>query len=588
MRLDTTVLFLIPARGGSKGLPGKNLRTVGGIPLVGRAARTARQAARRLPGRGHRVVCSTDSEDIAAVAKRWGAEVPFLRPAELASDTADSSDVALHALDWFAARGERFGTLVLMQPTTPLITADDVLATVRLFEEAGGPPAVTVSPAHHPYWTYHLEEGRLRPAVPTDREVLRRQDVPASFALNGAAYVIDPDAFRRTRRFVEPVGTLGFVMPAERGIDIDDEAGLRHCEAVLAGRRPDAVTVGPRTIGPGAPCFVIAEAGVNHNGDVVLAHRLVDAAADTGADAVKFQTFRADALAAAGAPLAEYQERAVAASDQQRMLEALILSEAAHRELKEHAEERGLVFLSSPFDERSADFLDTLGVAAFKIPSGEVTNHPFLAHVAAKGRPLLVSTGMCDLPEVAAAVDAIRDAGDPPLALFHCVSSYPAAAADANLRAMETLGHAFGVPVGWSDHTEGPEAALAAVARGARMVERHLTLDCTLPGPDHRASLEPDLFALMVRSLRVVEAALGTGEKMPRPSERAIAAVARKSLHWRVARAAGDRVEKADVVALRPGTGVPPSEQAALVGTRLRRDVRAGAMVDKDDVEAAG
>jgi N-acetylneuraminate synthase/N,N'-diacetyllegionaminate synthase len=581
------VLFLITARGGSKGLPGKNLRTVGGLPLVGRTARTARQAARRLLGTGHRVLCSTDSPEIAAAAKAWGAEVPFLRPAELATDTADSSVVALHALDWFAARGERFAALALLQPTTPLTTADDLVGAVRLFQDVKGASVATVSPGHHPYWTYHLEEGRLRPAVPTQRDVLRRQDVPACFALNGAAFVIDPDTLRRTMRFVEPEGTLGFVMPAERGIDIDGGADLRHCEAVLAGQAPPTVRVGTRAIGPGAPCFVIAEAGVNHNGETALAHRLVDAAAEAGADAVKFQTFRADALAAAGAPLAEYQERSVTANDQQRMLEKLVLSDGAHRELKAHAEERGLVFLSSPFDEGSADFLDGLGVAAFKIPSGEVTNHPFLAHVAAKGRPLLVSTGMCDLPEVGAAVDAIREAGDPPLALFHCVSSYPAAAADANLRAMETLSRAFGVPVGWSDHTEGPEATLAAVARGAGMVERHLTLDRSLPGPDHRASLEPDDFARMTRSIRVVEEALGTGEKTPRPSEREIAAVARKSLHWRVALTAGARVEPQHVVALRPGTGVPPSEQAALVGARLRRDVRAGAMVERDDVEAA-
>jgi N-acetylneuraminate synthase/N,N'-diacetyllegionaminate synthase len=581
------VLFLITARGGSKGIPGKNLRPVGGIPLVGRAARTARQAVPSLSGRGHRVVCSTDSPEIAAVAQAWGAQVPFLRPAELASDAADSADVALHALDWFAARGERFAALALLQPTTPLTIPDDLVGAVRLFREGAGAPVATVSPAHHPYWTYHVEGGRLRAAVPSDREVLRRQDVAACVALNGAAFVVDPEAFRRTRRFVEPEGTLAFVMPSERGIDIDDEADLRHCEAVLAGRAVPAVPVGSRVIGPAAPCFVIAEAGVNHNGDVDLAHRLVDAAAESRADAVKFQTFRPDALAAAGAPLAEYQERSIAASDQQRMLEKLALSEDAHRELKRHAEERGLVFLSSPFDERSADFLDDLGVAAFKVPSGEVTNHPFLAHVAAKGRPMLVSTGMCDLSDVASAVDAIRAAGGPPLALLHCVSSYPAAAADANVRAMQTLGRAFGVPVGWSDHTEGLESTLAAVALGACVIERHLTLDQSLPGPDHRASLEPGPFARMVAAVRTLESSLGSGEKVPRAAERPIAAVVRKSLHWSVALPAGARVESGHLLALRPGTGLPPSERAAVIGRQLRRAVRAGAMVSGDDLEGA-
>jgi len=581
-------LFLIPARGGSKGLPGKNLRTVGGIPLVSRAARTARQAARRLPGHGHRVVCSTDAPEIAAAAKAWGAEVPFLRPEALATDAADSADVALHALDWFGARGETFAALALLQPTTPLTVSEDLLGALRLFEEGGGAPVATVSPSHHPFWTYHVEGGRLRPAVASEREVLRRQDVAPCYELNGAAFIVDPGALRRTRRFVEPDGTLAHVMPTERGIDIDTEMDLRQCEAVLAARTAAPVRVGGHVIGPSAPCFLIAEAGVNHNGDVALAHRLVDAAAECGADAVKFQTFRAESLAAAGAPLAEYQERSVEAADQQRMLERLALSEGAHRELKVHAEERGLVFLSSPFDERSADFLDALDVAAFKIPSGEVTNHPFLAHVASKGRPMLLSTGMCDLPEVAAAVDVIREAGNPPLALLHCVSSYPAATSDANLRAMETLARAFGVPVGWSDHTEGPEAALAAVALGACLVERHLTLDRDLPGPDHRASLEPGEFAGLVRQVRAVECALGTGEKAPRPAERPIAAVARKSLHWRAALAAGQRLEAGHVAALRPGTGLAPSRLPSLLGRRLRRDVPAGAIVSEDDLEAEG
>ena len=586
--MKAPVLFLIPARGGSKSLPGKNLRTVGGIPLVGRAARTARQAVRRLPGGGHRVVCSTDAPEIAAAAKSWGAEVPFLRPEPLATDTADSADVALHALDWFAARGQTFAALALLQPTTPLTAPDDLVGALRLFDEGGGAPTATVSPGHHPFWTYHVEGGRLRPAVAAEREVLRRQEVAPCFALNGAAFIVDPDAFRRTRRFVEPEGTLAFVMPPERGVDVDTEMDLRQCEAIVGARAAAPFRVGGRAIGPSAPCFLIAEAGVNHNGDVALAHRLVDAAAASGADAVKFQTFEAESLAAAGAPLAEYQRRSVEAADQRRMLECLALSEGAHRELKAHAEACGLVFLSSPFDERSADLLDRLGVAAFKVPSGELTNHPLLAHVAAKGRPLLVSTGMSDLSEVAAAVDVIRDAGDPPLALLHCVSSYPASTADANLRAMETLARAFGVPVGWSDHTEGPAAALAAVALGARLVERHLTLDRSLPGPDQRASLEPDELAELVREVRAVESALGTGEKAPRPVERPIAAVARKSLHWRSALAAGERLEPRHVVALRPGTGLAPSRLPSLLGRRLRRDVPAGAIVGEDDFAGEG
>ena len=268
------------------------------------------------------------------------------------------------------------------------------------------------------------------------------------------------------------------------------------------------------------------------------------------------------------------------------MLERLALSEDAHAALKAHAEDLGLVFLSSPFDEASAEFLDSLGVAAFKIPSGEATNHPFLAHLARKGRPLLLSTGMCDMVEVVEAVDTIRASGDPPLALLHCVSNYPAEPREANLRAMATLARAFGVPVGWSDHTRGTEVSLAAVALGAALVERHLTLDRTLPGPDHQASLEPDELRRLVESIRAVESGLGTGEKVPQPSERPIAAVARKSLHWAALLEPGSRVEAAHLVALRPGTGISPARLETLLGRRLAHRVSAGAMVVESDLES--
>jgi sialic acid synthase SpsE len=344
------------------------------------------------------------------------------------------------------------------------------------------------------------------------------------------------------------------------------------------------IALGHRTLGGGSPCYVIAEAGVNHNGEVALARRLVDAAAEAGADAVKFQTFDPTALAAVDAPCAEYQGGADA-GPQRAMLERLTLTAEAHRELKARAEARGLVFLSSPFDERSADLLADLGVVALKVPSGEVTNLSFLRYLARKGRPLLVSTGMCDLDDVRAAVDAVRSAADPPLALFHCVSSYPAAAADANLRAMDTLRESFGCPVGFSDHTPGIAVSLAAVALGAELIEKHLTLDRSMSGPDHAASLEPAELAALVRGVREVEAARGDGVKRPRPAELAVAQVARKSLHYRVDLAQGARLGAGDLIALRPGTGVPPAMEEQMVGRRLRVPVRAGRALREEDLE---
>jgi N-acetylneuraminate synthase/N,N'-diacetyllegionaminate synthase len=267
------------------------------------------------------------------------------------------------------------------------------------------------------------------------------------------------------------------------------------------------------------------------------------------------------------------------------MLRQLALGREQHVILKDQAEARGLVFLSSPFDEQSAEFLLSIGVCGFKIPSGELTNTPFLAHVARLQRPLLVSTGMANLDEVARAVEVVRQAGDPPLALFHCVSSYPSAPADSNLRAMETLRRRFNVPVGWSDHSDGIGVAIAAVALGAELIEKHLTLDRGLPGPDHRASLDPGQFAQLVRGVRAAESALGSGDKSPAASELAIAAVARKSLHWSASVEAGSQIARAHLVALRPGTGLSPDRLQSLLGRRVKRGVARGQMVSEDDLE---
>ena len=229
-------------------------------------------------------------------------------------------------------------------------------------------------------------------------------------------------------------------MPAERSLDVDSSADLKIAEAVVAAREAPDLDIGGRKIGGPQPCFIIAEAGVNHNGDLELARRLVAAAAEAGADAVKFQTFKAERVASADAPKAKYQLATTDAVESQwAMLKRLELSADAHRELLSLARELGLCFLSSPFDEQSVDFLDELGLGAFKIPSGEIVNLPYLRHVARKGKPLIVSTGMATLDEVAVAVDTIREAGGPPLALLHCVSNYPADPADVNLRAMDTL-----------------------------------------------------------------------------------------------------------------------------------------------------
>lgn len=355
-----------------------------------------------------------------------------------------------------------------------------------------------------------------------------------------------------------------------------------------------------------ARVFVIAEAGVNHNGDPELARRLVEAAVAAGADAVKFQTFKAERVAAATAGKAAYQQRTTDAGESQlAMLRRLELSEAAHRELMALCRARGIAFLSTPFDLESVDLLVALGVDRLKLPSGEITNAPLLLKAARTGLPLLVSTGMCGLAEVEDALGvlafgmcvpagrpgraAFRDAYASPegrlalarrVTLLHCTTEYPAPVAEANLRAMGTLARAFGLPAGFSDHTEGIVAAVAAVALGAAVVEKHFTLDRALPGPDHAASLTPEELAALVAAVRQAEAALGDGVKAATPSERGNMAIARRSLVAGCDLAAGETLTAENLLAKRPGSGISPMDYYEFLGRRTGRPYRADELLE--------
>src|SRR5258708_16184511 len=323
--------------------------------------------------------------------------------------------------------------------------------------------------------------------------------------------------------------------------------------------------------------FVIAEAGVNHNGEVELARRLINAASSAGDDAVKFQTFKAERLVSASAPKADYQLKTTESGESHfEMLRRLELSEEVHWGLLEHCKQRGIHFISTPFDEQSADFLAELGVPLFKVRSGEITNIPFLEHVARIGRPIIMSTGMAYLGEVESAVRAIEATGNRNLVLLQCVSNYPADPEDVNLSAMQTMERAFGYPVGYSDHTLGIEVALAAVALGACVIEKHFTLDRSLPGPDHSSSVEPEELGALIGGIRKVEAALGNGRKEPAKSEKNTSEVARKSLVAACDIAAGIEIRSEMVSAKRPGTGLPPSLRGMVVGRLAKDNIRAG------------
>jgi len=352
---------------------------------------------------------------------------------------------------------------------------------------------------------------------------------------------------------------------------------------VKKGISKDIVRIGEYLIGGDQPCFVIAEAGVNHNGSIELARRLVDAAALAGANAVKFQTFKADKLISTAAPKAAYQiETTDSTESQLDMVRRLELTYDDFSALFDHCRKVGILFLSTPFDEESADFLDDLGVTAFKIPSGELTNLAFLEYVSAKGKPMIVSTGMATMEEVDTAVRTIRSSSDAGLVLLHCVSNYPADPADVNLRAMETMRRAFGVSVGYSDHTLGIDVPLAATALGASVIEKHFTLDRTLPGPDHRASLEPHEIEAMISGIRTVEKALGHGEKRPAASESDTARAARKSLVAACDIPAGTCMTRELVAVKRPGNGLPPAVLDSLLGKIANVSIKKDTLLSMD------
>lgn len=322
--------------------------------------------------------------------------------------------------------------------------------------------------------------------------------------------------------------------------------------------------------------YVIAEIGVNHNGDMALAKQMIDVAVRAGADAVKFQTFFAEELATRTAAKAAYQLATTdKAQSQFDMLKSLELTGDDYAALHAYCADRDITFLSTPFSIRAIDLLDDVGVDAFKVSSGDLTYLQMLDHMARKGKPIILSTGMGTLSETEEAVRTIEAAGNDQIAILHCVSNYPASPEDCNLAAMDTLEMAFGYPVGWSDHTQGPAMTLAAVARGAQIIEKHITLDCMMEGPDQSASMEPDAFIQMVRDIRNIEAAIGTGVKRPTLAELDTAAVARRSIIAVRDLKAGQVVTKADVAILRPGTGLLPRDLPLVLGQRVAVDVPA-------------
>ena len=328
--------------------------------------------------------------------------------------------------------------------------------------------------------------------------------------------------------------------------------------------------------------YIIAEAGVNHNGSLKLARKLVEKAREAGADCVKFQTFLASEAVSRFAQKAQYQKETVPQGESQlEMVKRLELSFQAFEELKAYCEQVGIDFLSTPFDLPSIHFLNDLGVPFWKIPSGEITNLPYLIEIARTGKDVVMSTGMCTMDEIEAALTVLRSNGAGHISLLHCNTEYPTPFSDVNLCAMRTMEKRFHCPVGYSDHTQGIEIPIAAVAMGATIIEKHFTLDRTMEGPDHRASLEPQELKAMVTSIRHIEQAMGDGGKYPSPSEKKNIPIARKSIVARYAIAKGELLTEDNLTTKRPGDGISPMEWFNVLGTTAVRDFQPDEKIER-------
>jgi len=585
------VLGIILSRAGSKGLPDKCVRELRGRPVIVHTFDHAR-SARRLSA----VVLTTDSQPAKNLARQAGIEVVD-RPADLAGDRATVDAAARHAVEaWESAHGRPVDVVVLLYGNIPVRAEGVIDRAVKHLVDSRADSVRTVAPVskQHPDWIHRLDGDRMIQF--RTNSIYRRQDLEPLFYHDGAVAVVTrPALFAALDTPDDHQSFLGrdrraIVQACEDAVDIDAPIDLHLAEAVLAAREktasPAVVHIDGFPVAPGGPAMIVAEAGVNHDGDPDKALRLVDAAVEAGADAVKFQVFRAADLTTSAAPTAGYQRDRVGVRTQRELLARLELSSSDFSRIRAHCKARDIRFFATPFSPSDVDRLLEWQPAAIKIASTDLTNVPLLRRVADTALPIIVSTGAATAAEIERAIALFRSWRlDGRLILLHCVSSYPTPLDAVNLRAIGALAAASGVPCGLSDHTESTRTGGWAVAAGACLIEKHITLDRSATGPDHAMSLEPDAFAEFVADARQAEAALGTGAPGMNPIEADTRRVARRSIVAARSIKAGDVVTEAMLAMKRPEGGIEPAQLDRLVGRRARVDIPADVPLSWDMVE---
>ncbi len=603
------ILSIIPARGGSKRLPGKNIKQLAGKPLIVYTIESSLNCKFI-----NRTVVSTDCEEIEKISIKANAKV-IKRPNYLARDDSKTIDVIKHTLA-VLEKEENYSpdVIVMLQPTSPLRNLEDIKNAIELFYKESCASVISVT-EKNPYWNFKIENDYLNPLFGWVYLIdKRKQDMPKTYAVNGAIYITTKKNLYKNNSFFNERITP-YIMPQERSIDIDEKIDFEFVEFLMKknSELKKLTKIEDKKIGNNQPCFIIAEAGVNHNGNIASAKKLIDAAKEADVDAVKFQTFKAELIVTESADQAEYQKETAKDDSQFAMLKKLELKEEHFKELKEYCDDKGIIFLStSHSDNWSVDILDDL-VAAYKTGSGDINNLPILKYMAKKGKPLIVATGTANLEEVKEAKEAIESEGNKDIILLHCTTMYPSPENKVNLRAMETMRKELGGLIGYSDHTTGLETPIIAACMNPVLYEKHFTLDKNMEGPDHKASLNPEELKAMVEAIRyveenkitdpyvafkrlneekgyslnvaLIETILGKAEKVPEPEELEIAKVARKSIVAIKDIKESEELTEENVGIRRPGEGLAPKYYDELIGKRAKKNINKDTYVKLEDIE---
>jgi N-acetylneuraminate synthase len=571
---DKKVLAIIPARGGSKGIQHKNIVDLCGKPLLAYTIDAALKSKYI-----DRVIVSTDDQKIADVAKQNGAEVPFIRPKELAADTTPTEPVLRHAIKWLEDN-ENFtaDAVVTLEPTSPLRSKETIDRSIEQFfsSKSGIDSVVTVTEDRSCFGTLdgnntftHLFKNQPR----------RRQDRTPLYKENSAIYVTKKDVIIN-QSSVLGKKTKAIIIDEVESLDIDVPFDLCIAEAILKNRggvRVEKVKMYDRLVGDGEPCFIIMDACVNHNGSVETAKRMIESAKENGADAIKFQLHMPEKEMLENVPQSYNFDEPLF-----KLLKRIDWTIDQHKEVMDYCKKVGINYLCTPFSVEAADILDDMGVDAFKTGSGEMTNLPMLEHIAKKGKPMIVSTGMSEIPEIVETVNALKKF-KVPLIITNCTSAYPTKYKDVNLNVIPKLKKLLDVPVGHSDHSLGIYTSFGAVAVGACLIEKHFTLDRSQKGPDHKVSIEPHELKQLVEGVRAIEQAMGS-EKRILDDEKEIVAWARESVVSLRDIKKGSSITKDMVWVKRPGGGIPAKELGKVIGQKAKKDIPANSLIKLEDL----